>query len=156
MRRDEGLMSRLMLLCFAIGCQMCLQALWSVVAPHSVKAHWCEDVQRPSNIEFAICRDAELLRKDMELNRLYSKLGGGKNTSLKNAQRAWMLERDRCTSMECLHVYYDSRLGMLRTLAGESAPRQSRERMPTAEPVPPAQTGASSDELEPLPDIKPF
>ena len=120
MQKDEDLVSRLMRLDFAIACQIFLQALCFVFVPHPAKAHWCEDVQRPSNIEIAICRDAELLRKDMELNRLYTKLGGGRNTSLKNAQRAWMLERDRCASIDCLHVYYDNRLGMLRTLAGEA------------------------------------
>lgn len=115
-------------------------------------AHWCDSAGRPTKVERAICGDANLVDKDIELNQLYAALGGHDNASMKAAQRQWMTGRNLCGTMECLHGYYDDRLRELRTMAGGQ---------PTPAPVPlpsPQEPSrpARSEPLEELPDIKPF
>lgn len=135
------------------------------VAASPVKAHWCNSGARLTNIERAICSDNSLINKDIELNRLYSALGGNGNSSLKAAQRAWMSGRNRCTSMNCLHAYYDDRLRVLRSMAGvptaPAAPPAPTYTPPPSSPppaaaAPTAPSPPSSGTLEKLPDIKPF
>lgn len=127
-------------------------------------AHWCNSGGRLTTIERAICSDGSLINKDIELNRLYAALGGSRNAGLKAAQRSWMSSRNRCTSMDCLHSYYDDRLRALRSMAGVQtapAPRPPPTYTPPPSPPPAASAPAapsapSSGTLEKLPDIKPF
>lgn len=102
-------------------CHPGLVLLAALAAGAPAQAHWCNSGARLTNIGQAICSDASLVNKDIELNRLYSALGGTRNAALKISQRQWMNSRNRCTSMDCLHSYYDDRLRVLRSRAGAPA-----------------------------------
>jgi len=138
-----------------------------------VEAHWCSNGGRLTQIERAICSDAGLISKDIQLNSLYKSLGGQSNGGLKASQRTWMRGRNSCNSMGCLHAYYDSRLGALRTMSGGYSnpvappppsppvvtytPRPPSALPPPVVSVPPAApSGTQSEPLTKLPDIKPF
>jgi uncharacterized protein len=116
------------------------------------QAHWCDSSAQSNPIERAICNDTSLLRKDIELNHLYSALGGSQNGNLKATQRSWLKARNSCTNMDCLRAFYDDRLRVLRAMAGVQT-------SPVATPPPPAASAPpppSSAEPDDLPDIKPF
>lgn len=146
------------------------------VAGKPADAHWCNSGNRLTGIEQAICSDQGLISKDIELNDLYNYLGGRQNHQLKAGQRNWLSSRNRCTTLGCLHDYYDDRLSVLRAMRyrnpGTAAPPPPPPPVVTftpppppvavAPPPPPVATGpdtsssATPDELEKLPDIKPF
>lgn len=143
--------------------QLVLVIIAMLVAAQPADAHWCNSGGRLTNIERAICSDGGLINKDIELNRLYAALGGSRNAGLKAAQRSWMSRRNRCTSMDCLHSYYDDRLRALRAMAGgpatpapAPAPTYTPAPPPPAVSAPAAPSAPSSGSLEKLPDIKPF
>lgn len=147
-------------------------ALLIVSGAMPAQAHWCSSGAKLTQIEQAICSDANLIRKDIELNRHYSALGGSRNTSLKATQRQWLRERNSCTSMGCLHQAYDIQLKALRDVVNAF----NRPALPAPAPSPPvvtytpppalpppvvsvppaAPSGTQSQALENLPNIKPF
>ncbi len=72
-------------------------------------------------VERTICADAGLAAKDVKLNELYrTRFNGAKGygmpeqaEGLKQSQRAWLAQRNRCTTAECVHASYDERLRQL-------------------------------------------
>jgi len=140
--------------CLVFGFAMCLALL-----AQPALAHWCDSSAQSKPIERAICGDASLLNKDIELNRLYSALGGSQNSDLKATQRSWLKARNRCANMDCLQAFYDDRLRVLRAMAGvQTSPVATP---PPVNTPPPAASAPASPPPSPagpddLPDIKPF
>ncbi len=143
------------------GAQHCLQAylMFSfaacfVLLAQPAHAHWCDTSTQTKPIERAICSDAGLRNKDIELNDLYFALGGSQNNDLKLGQRSWLKARNSCTTMECLQVFYDDRLRVLRAMAGVDI---TPEEIPPSEvSEDPASPPPSPFEPDDFPDIEPF
>jgi uncharacterized protein len=81
----------------------------------------CKQAATP--IEETICRQADLLQMDVDMNRLYgglrSQLTAKARTELLTQQRTWLAERDRACAngeIECLRKQYRSRLDQLEAL----------------------------------------
>ncbi|MGH1419274.1 MAG: lysozyme inhibitor LprI family protein [Hyphomicrobiaceae bacterium] len=129
-----------------------------VLLAQPARAHWCETSKQSTPIERAICNDDGLLNADIELNYLYSTLGGSQNSDLQLTQRSWLKARNGCTNMNCLRLFYQDRLRVLRALAGVTA--SPAEPAPPAEPARPARRQNDSQpnkkDQDELPDIQPF
>ncbi len=71
-----------------------------------------------TRVEKLICENPSLAQQDTELGQLYkavfeqSRLPG----NIKNAQRQWLKERNRCSSVDCLTDQYQQRQASLREL----------------------------------------
>ena len=92
-----------------------------VVTARRADAHWCDSGGALTFVEQMICGDQNLIGQDHELNRLYKRLGGRKNISLKTEQREWLRSRNACADPDCLRWHYDERLralGAMRNSAG--------------------------------------
>jgi len=96
-----------------------------VVTARRADAHWCDSGGALTFVEQMICGDQNLIGQDHELNRLYKRLGGRKNISLKTEQREWLRSRNACADPDCLRWHYDERLRVLRAMrngAGAGVP----------------------------------
>ena len=72
-------------------------------------------------VEREICGNPSLAAKDRRMSRLYfeqlsyyAEYGDALETNaFKAEQRSWLAQRDRCRTIQCLHIAYDSRIRQL-------------------------------------------
>lgn len=79
--------------------------------------------------EVTACGDARIAAKDSELAALYAQLQrqGLLTDEVKAAQRAWLKQRDDCTSEACVAKSYDDRLQALQAHAATPDPEVATE-----------------------------
>jgi uncharacterized protein len=90
---------------------------------------------RPTPTEQAICLDKTLVRRDGQLNEVYGelqrKIPAEHFNTVRNEQRQWLLERNRCgDNADCLRTAYEKRLAVLER-ALETAPKSATKLHPT-------------------------
>jgi uncharacterized protein YecT (DUF1311 family) len=71
-----------------------------------------------SSIERMICENRELSALDDRLAALFRATGAASNPELQQAQREWLIERDRCTGAACVRTAYENRISTLMAEAG--------------------------------------
>lgn len=125
-----------------------------LAAVQPATAHWCESGARLTIVERAICSDDSLVNKDRRLNALYKTLGGSNSPVLEAGQQIWLRARNTCTTIDCLHAYYDDRLRVLVNI--RSLRDRSVEPQPNTSPQQERPAPSRSEELPELPDVTPF
>lgn len=68
-----------------------------------------------TSVERAICANSQLSRLDAALsnnvkNLIASDIGDGARADLRQSQRGWLEERNKCTTTECIKVAYEARM----------------------------------------------
>ena len=72
----------------------------------------CEGVKEGS-IEYKICTDVDSSEYDRELVREY-RIAKAFNPDVKQSQREWLKERNKCKDVKCLRKMYQDRIEVLR------------------------------------------
>lgn len=89
-------------------------AVACVLAPRSSTAASFNCGKASTLIESLICRDPVLSRQDSKMATLYRDVlrrsSPGDRQSVRDEQRAWIEERDRCEDKECLDLVYSKRI----------------------------------------------
>jgi uncharacterized protein len=128
-------------LCFAAVLLLCLLS-----GPAHAAGFNC--AKAATQVEKAICADAELSALDSQMSDVYKSALADPKTkdAIKNAQRAWIKRRDACVDNACLKLVYTERMAAL-GLANPSAPApveqkpQAAQAPTTPQAPPPAGEG---------------
>ena len=101
-------LARLLLVLASIGVTSAAEAVGSLCRPNVTL----------NAIEKAICADAKLPSLDTELDGLYAMLNAlpGERKQLRDEQRRWLAERDRCADRDCIEAAYARRIKELRRM----------------------------------------
>ena len=76
-----------------------------------------------TKVEYLICGNPELSKLDEDLSAAYSKALNGNvdPAALKQQQREWMKERNKCVDSECVRTKYQDRIANLGSAASEAS-----------------------------------
>jgi uncharacterized protein len=66
-----------------------------------------------TNVEKMICENEELSQLDIELSEVFKAFYFSSN-EIKNAQKIWLKERDKCQNKECIQLMYQSKIQELK------------------------------------------
>lgn len=70
-------------------------------------------VKATTNVEKMICENEELSQLDTELSEVFKAFYFSSN-EIKNAQKIWLKERDKCQNKECIQSMYQSKIQELK------------------------------------------
>lgn len=99
-----------------------------------------------TSTEQSICRNPQLAQKDVLLSQAYNAalaaLPAGQQEQLRQIQRAWLAQRNRCgRNVACLDQAMTSQIGILNATAGRSAPSTTGNTGAAQQPAQPSGLG---------------
>jgi len=104
---------------YLVRALMISMALCLFASPSSAASFDCTKVG--TKVEKIICADPELSKLDEDLSSAYGKAikESPEPSSLKNQQRDWVKERDKCTNSDCVKTKYQDRIANLVKIESE-------------------------------------